>query len=71
MFTKFFSLAVVVESLLIMITTLLVAQPQKIFEDRSAGVKKFAFFLGCFCLLITFIWSVALGITISQIRIRL
>ena len=70
MLSKFFSLAVVVESLLIMITTLLLAQPRKVFEDRSSGLKKFAFFLGLICLLVTFIWSVALGITISQGRLN-
>lgn len=71
MLTRLFNLAVIVESLLVCLTTILLAQPKVLFSERSPRLKSFVFWVGIFFLFVTFVWSVFVGIISSGFQFKI
>ena len=58
-------LAVFLECLLILMTAVLIVQPQAIFRTASPRIQSIAFGAGMVSLCLTFCWSVVLGILLN------
>lgn len=61
----------VVESLLISLSTILLAQPKIFFGDQPSKGKKAAFWGGLFFLGVTFLWSIGVGMILGESRFHL
>lgn len=58
-------LAVFVESVLILLTLLLLVQPNKVLSLKTERGKAVAWWAGLFFLVMTFLWSIIFGIVLS------
>ncbi len=54
-----------VECMLIIVTTLLLSQPEFIFKSATIRIQSMAKWGGVFLLCLTFCWSIVLGIILS------
>jgi integral membrane sensor domain MASE1 len=54
-----------VEIILIVFTTILMAQPKKVFPSKSEKLRSFAHWVGMLLLCLTFCWSIVLGIVLA------
>ncbi len=57
--------SLVTEITLVLITCLLVVQPESIFSGSSQGARRAAGYVGMVALCLTFCWSVIFGIVIA------
>lgn len=71
MLPNFIILVFVVESILISLSTILLAQPKAFFGVQPSKGKAVAFWAGLFFLMITFFWSIVVGIVMGETRLHL
>ena len=60
------SVIILIEMMLVVVTTLLLAQPKVLFKTPSESIRKVANWGGMVLLCATFCWSVIVGISLTM-----